>query len=121
MEIVLARPGTSVCDRLRLCHASVFMLFSSQGAKSHRMQVVVCALLLVCILVIVIAPEVDLLPTTLRTQRLASVALIQLAVLAMVFVLGIHAGRSRLEFTYSCETPARPLLSRLSVICTRLC
>jgi hypothetical protein len=97
------------------------MVFSSQGVKSQRLQAVVCAVLLLSILVIVIAPEVDLLPTTLRTERLVSVALIQLAVLAMVFVLGAQAGHSRLEFTSCRETPARPLLLRLSVICTRLC
>lgn len=97
------------------------MVFSLQSAKARRIQAVVCAVLLVCILIVVIAPQVDLLPTTLRTQRLSSALLIQLAALALALMLPLRVDNPRLGFIAFRETPARPLLSRLSVICVRLC
>lgn len=97
------------------------MVFPSQDVRSRRLQVIVCAVLLVCILIVVIAPQVDLLPTTLRAQRLVFVLLIQVAVLGLLCMLSAQASHSRLGFISFHETPTRPLLSRLSIICVRRC
>jgi len=95
--------------------------FPSQAARSSGLKVFVCVVLLVCVLIIVIAPEVDLPPTTLRAQHAISSLLIQLAALAFAFSLRIQTSRSRLDFVFLRETHSRPLLTRLSIICARLC
>lgn len=86
------------------------------------MKAVVCAVLLVCVLIIVIAPQVDLPPTALRSaHRLIVPLLIQLAALALACTVSIQANHSTLDSISLRETPSRPLLSRLSIICVRLC
>ncbi len=121
-ETLVAGHGSSICGKLRtlLARARWLMVFLSQGARFREMQAVVGAVLLVCILVIVIAPQVDLPPTALRAHAISSL-LIQLAALALVITLPIRANRSRLDFVSLCETPSPPLLLRLSIICVRLC
>ncbi|HKF20093.1 MAG TPA: hypothetical protein VKE93_00915 [Candidatus Angelobacter sp.] len=86
------------------------------------MRAVVCAILLLCVLIIVIAPQVDLPPTALRTaQRLILPLLIQLAALVLVFTAPIQANQTTLVFTSLRETSSPPVLSPLSVICVLLC
>lgn len=78
----------------------------------------VCAVLLICVLTIVVAPQVDLPPMTLRA---ISSLLVHLAALVLLFLLGIQLNRARLDLPLLGETTARPLLLRLSIICVRLC
>jgi hypothetical protein len=86
------------------------------------MKVLVCTLLLVCVLIVVIAPQVDLPPTVLRAaQRLILPLLIQLASLALVFTVRIQTNQATLDLPSFRETPSPPLLSRSSTICVLLC
>jgi len=87
------------------------------------MKALVCAFLLVCVLIIVIAPQVDLPPTALRgAHRLILPQLIQLAALALVvFTVWIQPGQFTLGLSSLRETSSPPLLSPLSTICVLLC
>jgi len=48
------------------------------------MRVVVCAAVLICVLTVVLLPELDLAPTALRTWRIASLLLVPLTGLLVV-------------------------------------
>jgi len=86
------------------------------------MKALVCALLLVCVLIVVIAPQVDLPPTALRAaQRLILPLLIQLAALVLVLAVPVHADRSAPDLSSLHETSSPPLLSRSSTKCVLLC
>jgi len=94
----------------------------SEGVRFCGMKAVVCAVLLVCDLTVVIAPQVDLPPTALRSvQRLIVALLIQLAALTLLFTVPAQANSSPLDLISPHEMPSRPLLTRLSIICVRLC
>jgi hypothetical protein len=94
----------------------------SDNVRFRAMKALVCALLLVCVVIVVIAPQVDLPPTVLRTsQRLILPLLIQLAALALVFAVRIQAGYSTWALPSLREAPSPPLLSRSSTICVLLC
>ncbi len=92
----------------------------SEDPRFRAMRVMVCVVLLVCVLIVVIAPQVDL-PSALRGQRLIAVLLAQLVALALVFTAPIQAGHSTLGLTSLREMPSPPLLSRLSIVCVLLC
>ena len=83
------------------------------------MKALVCALLLVCVLIVVIAPQVDLPPTVLRTAQRLILPL--LAALALVFTVRVQANQVTLDLPWLREKPSPPLLSRSSTICVLLC
>lgn len=86
------------------------------------MRALVCAVLVVCVLIIVIAPQVDLPPTALRAaHRLVVPSLLHLAALALAFTFPVHAGPATLGFTALREAPSPSLLSPLSILCILLC
>ena len=94
----------------------------SEDVSFHPMRALVCVVLLVCVLIVVIAPQVDLPPTALRAaQRLILPLLIQLAALVLVFAIPIQAGPSILDFLSPPKASSPPLLSPLSTICVLLC
>ena len=97
------------------------MFHQPQCTKFRPIQVVVCVVLLACILAIIVLPQIDILPSTLRTQRGFSSLLFQLFALALVFSFHLRAVRSRHSFLSFRETFFRLLPSRLSIICVRLC
>jgi hypothetical protein len=98
------------------------MKFLSEGVRFCGMKAVVCAVLLVCVLIVVIAPQVDLPPTALRSvQRLIVALLIQLAALTLVFKVPVQANPLPLDLLSFRVMSSRPLLTRLSIICVRLC
>jgi hypothetical protein len=95
----------------------------SEYGRFRAIKAVVCAFLLVSVLIIVIAPQVDLPPTALpAAHRLTAPLLIQLSALALlVFTVLLPAGRFMLGFTALRETTSPPLLSPLSILCVLLC
>jgi len=94
----------------------------SEKARFRVIKAVVCAVLLVCVVVIVIAPEVDLPPTVLRAaQRLILPLLIQLAALVLVLMVPVRADHFAPGLPLRREASLPPLLSRSSTICVLLC
>jgi hypothetical protein len=95
----------------------------SEHGRFRAMKALVCAFLLVSVLIIVIAPQVDLPPTALRaTHRHTAPLLIQLSALALlVFTVLLPASRAMLGFTGLRDTISPPRLSPLSTICVLLC
>src|SRR5215471_973051 len=94
----------------------------SEDVSFHPMRALVCALLLVCVLIVVIAPQVDLPPTALRAaQRLILPLLIQLASLALLFTVRVQANQATLDFASTRKETSPPLILRSSTICVLLC
>lgn len=86
--------------------------------RMPRLRLVVCTLLLLTILVIVLIPEIDLRPTTLRVAAsyllhlgIAGMAIISCSSLSTCFRRSVHYGA---EFV-------APASSGLSDICVRRC
>jgi hypothetical protein len=97
------------------------MFLGSQVAAARWMRAVVCVALLVCVLVIVILPQVDLPPTTLQARRIVHITLSQLAVLTLVLAVRCHIPPLLPELEFLNERPFQALPSRLSTMCVRLC
>ena len=97
------------------------MFFLSQVAAARRVQMAVCVALLGLVLVIVILPQVDLPPTTLRERCIVHITLSQLAVLTLGFAIRCPIPPPRPEFEFLQEEPFQSLPSRLSIMCVRLC
>ena len=112
------RQRRGVSSRYRTARRTVFL---SQLATSRGVQVVVCVGLLICVLTVVVAPEVDLLPTVLREHRIASFWSDHQAVLALVFAVRFPRTLSRFESVVLCEEAFQAIPSRLSITCARLC
>jgi hypothetical protein len=96
------------------------MFFVSRGAAARWMQAVVCVALLVCVLVVVVLPQVDIPPTTLA-RRIVHITLSQLAVLTLVLAVRCHIPPPRPEFEFLHEEAFQTHPSRLSIMCVRLC
>lgn len=92
---------------------------ASADRRFRAMKAVVCAVLLVCVLIVVIAPQVDL-PPALRGHRLIAAVLIQLIALALAAVR-IQPGHASVALISLREAPSPPPLSRLSIFCVLLC
>jgi hypothetical protein len=97
------------------------MSFLSKPGLLHTFQAVVCTVLLVCIVIIVIAPEVDIPPTTLRAPLITATLLIQLALFALIFGRRFEARPSLSEFVFSFVRVFHPSTSRLSTFHVLLC
>ncbi|HUM06978.1 MAG TPA: hypothetical protein VLT90_16040 [Terriglobales bacterium] len=63
------------------------MGFVSQIADSRGVRALLCAALVACVLIVVVAPSIDLLPTVLRVPRVNSSLFIPLAAFALMALL----------------------------------
>jgi hypothetical protein len=97
------------------------MVFLRQFATARRMQVVVPAALLVCVLTLVVAPEVDLLPTVRQRQTIASWAPVHVAAQVLVFALRLESALSHFAFVISPDKLPPSRSSCLSITCSLLC
>jgi len=86
--------------------------------NASRVRFAVCLLLLVTILVVVILPEIDLLPTTLR---LAASCLMQLSLLGMVLGWSLSQCASAQRSVCRSHTPALLSAPRIHVTCVIRC
>jgi hypothetical protein len=88
------------------------MDFLSQITNSRGVRVGVCAVLLIGVLIAVVSPQVNILPTVLRAQRIAYGLLLQCA--ALVFVLWLRSGT---RFHQSEVVLSHPTVFQLSSVC----
>ena len=91
----------------------------SRAVSSRMVRVAVCVALVVCILVIVYLPEVDLPPTVLRAWQITSLLLLA----ALMVVMGVPRTPSRpvFEGVFLGDEDPQKDGSRLAVICSLRC
>jgi hypothetical protein len=94
------------------------MVRGGRGHCTPKMRLIVCTVLLLTILIIVVIPEIDLRPTTLRVAAsyllhlgIAGMAIISCSSLSICFRRSVH---------YGAESVAPPS-SGLCDICVRRC
>ena len=92
----------------------------SAPVRVTRLQFVIACLLVVAVLVILIAPTVDLDPTTLGSQQAAMIALAAL-VAAGTALVALLAPTFAVLHGCSFEIPVFQLSDLLDLICIRLC
>jgi hypothetical protein len=97
------------------------MDFLTHLTLSRSRRVVVCVAMLVCILSTVLLPQIDLMPTTLRAQRTASLLIgAALAIATLFFRLPADLWLSELALSFN--TPSREVLPpHFSITCELLC
>jgi hypothetical protein len=92
----------------------------SRTMGSRVLRTLVCAAVLICVLTIVVTPQLDLEPTALRAWRIAFLLLLQLTDLLVVIAARLRPYRPMLEMFPADEAAQRPG-SRLAVTCCLLC
>jgi hypothetical protein len=96
------------------------MNFLSRVATSRGVRTTICAVLLICVLSLVVSPNLNILPTVLRARSIAIFSLIPM-VLTLVFAVQSPPASRRLEFVFLHEESLQARASRLSLTCVWLC
>jgi hypothetical protein len=97
------------------------MNFLSRVATSRGVRTTICAVLLICVLSLVVSPNLNILPTVLRARSIAIFSLIPMVVLTLVFAVQSPPASRRLEFVFLHEESLQARASRLSLTCVWLC
>jgi len=97
------------------------MIDQRKSATAHWIRVVVSALLLICILIIVAAPAIDLPQTALRTQHIGCRGAVHATVLMLTFPSSFASRLIRCAFGISPDAFSSSRSHRLSISCLLLC